>query len=72
MTSTEIENLKKQLKSSFEEHQKNRVHFISDFLIRNKQTQNPIDLLLRSLPDKYRYHISWNEVESAIDLWNVE
>jgi hypothetical protein len=68
MTLSEIENFKKQLKSCFEEHQQGKIYFIKKFLEKNKNAQDPIDFLLRSLPEKYKANIAWADIEDALGL----
>ena len=64
----ESENFKKQLKSSFDEHHHNRIYFIKNFLEKNKHAQNPIELLCRSLPEKYKGNFQWADIEDALNL----
>lgn len=68
MTTSEIENFKKKLKLCLEEYHHNRIYFIKKFLEKNKNAQDPIDLLLRSLPEKYKGNILWAEIEAALNL----
>jgi len=68
MTSTEIEKYKKKLESCFEQHQKDRIYFIKQILEKNIHSQDPIDSLFRSLPEKFKFTIPWEDIEAAIDL----